>query len=237
MPWISGAIVGGLGLVGDIWSSSEGTSAAKAANKANIQIARENREWSEKMSDSAVQRRVADIQKAGGNPALAFTGGQSASTPSASIATVEPTFRPEWTKGSLGTAALAGLQRDQIKANTQNVSADTRLKTANARILEEFGPAQSAADLEARTSQNKKLIHEIDRAAAEADISKQTAELLRQKTPDILALLSAQAKIGKLNADSSEAIAQTLGVAGKDVGTVGKLFLEIAKLLFLSNTK
>lgn len=232
MAWLGGVIAGGIGLVGDLFSSSQGTSAAKAANRTNLLIARENRDWTEKMSDTAVQRRRRDIEAAGFNPVLAATG-PGASSPTVSTPTVEPTFRPEWLKGSLGTAALAGLQRDQIKANTQNISADTRLKTANARILEEFGPAQSAADLEGRQSTNKRLVHEIEKAASEADISKQTAELLRQKTPDILALLKAQATTGKLNAESSEAIARTLGVAGKDVGAVGKLFLEMVKLLFL----
>lgn len=118
--------------IGDIWGANQGANSAAAANRTNIQLARENRDWQAKMDNTAIQRRVADITAAGGNPALAFTNGGAASTPSVASPTVEPTFKPEWTKGSTAQAALLKAQVDNLQASTANTAAQaarTRVQT------------------------------------------------------------------------------------------------------------
>lgn len=74
---------------GSILGGILGDSAQQSANAQNIELARENREWAERMSNTAYQRKVVDLKEAGINPMLAIGGG-GASTPTATSATVQP---------------------------------------------------------------------------------------------------------------------------------------------------
>lgn len=108
MAWAPaiGAIAGGV--LGGISQHS--------ANTTNVALNRANRDWQEKMSNTAYQRAVNDLKAAGLNPMLANINGGS-STPQNSAATVQPEDALARGVHSAGSAAVQASTIEQNRAN------------------------------------------------------------------------------------------------------------------------
>lgn len=125
------AIGAGAALAGGALSSASQAN----ANRTNLRIAREQMEFQERMSGSAYQRGVADLEAAGLNPALAYSQG-GASSPGGASTNIQSTEAGRGITAAIpAAAAAASLQ--QVRAQTANVDAQTRQVNleSSARLL------------------------------------------------------------------------------------------------------
>lgn len=164
-----GSIAGGL--FGNEFQSDEAT----AARDWSAQEALRNREWQERMSNTAYQRQVADMQAAGLNPMLAAMKGGGASTPS----------------GGIGGTATAGHSNDLTggmnvasAAQIENIEAQTDRTRAEAEEIRKRTPTHEVSMDRMRQDINESIerIHNI-RQQVTTGIA--TAENLAQQTTNL----------------------------------------------------
>jgi hypothetical protein len=121
VPGIGTLIGGGVGLLGNVIGGLFGSSAQDSANNMNFNIAQRQMEFQREMSNTAHQREVADLTKAGLNPILA-AGGNGASTPSGAGANMQAANPMAGLSTGIDFMLKAASAQSQMELNDANTA-------------------------------------------------------------------------------------------------------------------
>lgn len=171
MSWKAALIGGGLSGLGNWLGAKEQRKAQESANRTNKEIARDANTWQERLSNTAYQRQMKDLEAAGLNPMLAMNLA-GASVPSAKTAHMAavPSPKSAAVKGMLEGAQLATQYRT---ADASAQQAETQATVNKARVNTEAATAKqlNAATLKAQ-SEAALNAEKIKSESAKADFNK-----------------------------------------------------------------
>lgn len=175
--------------------------ALDAAN--SRQAAKIDRNWQERMSNTSMQRRVADLQAAGLNPMLAGLNQQGADSPSGSMAA------PSHFGSGQASMRANELQRKAIDSSIGLQEAQAASARANARLQD-----ATAADIVARRPAN------IESSAASAAGARQ-------------GVIESDARIKNLGAEFNRLLEVTKGqsISNEQAVKMNRMLLEMQSYL------
>lgn len=126
--WIGAAIAAGASILGGMMGNKSSAKQQDDQQEFNAEEAQLNRDWQERMSNTAHQREQWDLRQAGLNPILTATGGMGAATPSGATASSGIASQSNPLEGAVASA-LAVQRQEQEIANLKAVEEKTKAET------------------------------------------------------------------------------------------------------------
>lgn len=197
-------MLGGLlSIGGSILSGILGKEGQEDANAANWHQAQANRDWQERMSNTAYQRAVTDMKTAGLNPMLAYSQG-GATTPSGGVGQPMQNTKLAGVEAAMKTATAASAheqakvlreEAEKKRAETENIRKDTELKDQYKLTSGADADKKRAEEAHIRTA-ILKIQPEINQILRNTDVSEAQEKLIRQQ------VFNAIAEERRINADT-----------------------------------
>lgn len=186
------------------------------ANRANVRLSRENREWQERMSNTAYQRAVEDMRLAGINPALAYMQG-GASSPGGSVATVDDAVGP-----AVSSAMHGSRLSQELKIMRQQ---HENMMDEGQRIRDSAMESRMRSTL---LSKQTRLLDLDEQAKARMLAAGGPEASVRLTEAQIRAAL-ASGRLSELQIPGMENVARIEGHAGGQAGAIAKYLLNMIR--------
>lgn len=123
---VTDAVSAGLSLGGSVFSAVGGSK----TNKANAKEAQKQRDWQERMSNTAHQREVDDLRRAGLNPILSAGGSGASVGPGASASMINPFSGA----AEAGNSAARLMAVEKAKVNLEAKALDKNIEKTDTEI-------------------------------------------------------------------------------------------------------